>query len=203
VKIKKGRYGPYISIGSISVRIPRGEQPESITLQRCFELMREQGKEVLDKKTKDKKSDEIDPKSIIREFEKYPSVKIINGRFGVYAMVGKKNIRLPKEIDIHTVSAEKIIALQIEQEAKEPVKSKKKEEKIASINIIRHFPLNPNVKICNGPKGPYVLVGKDEVKIPASTNPTMMSLEQCLSLHRLHVMDKARKAAKKATKPKK
>lgn len=203
VRIIKGRFGPYIAIGKVSVRIPRGEQPESLTLTRCFELMREQGKEIPEKKSKDKKDTEIDPKSIVREFEKYPSVKIINGRFGIYAVVGKKNVRLPKDVDIHTISAEKIIALQVEQETKEPVKTKKKEEKIESINVIRHFPLNPNVKICNGPKGPYVLVGKDEVKIPTTTNPTMMTLEQCLSLHRLYVLEKTRKAAKKSVKPKK
>lgn len=202
VKIIKGRYGPYIAIGKISVRIPRGETPETITLERCFELQKEQGKEIPEKKSGKKGEQVLDPKTIVREFEKYPSVKIINGRYGLQAIVGKKAVKLPKGVDINTISAERIIAMQVEQETKEQPKKKQKEEKIESINIIKHFPLNPNVKVVSGPKGPYILVGKDEVKIPSTTNPTMMTLEQCLSLHRIAALEKARKTAKRALKTK-
>lgn len=202
VRIIKGRFGPYISIGKITVRIPRGEAPETITLTRCFELQKEQGKDIPEKKSGKKTEPALDPKTIVREFEKYPSVKIVNGRYGLQAIVGKKAVRLPKDADINTISAERIIALQVEQETKEQPKKKQKEEKIESINIIKHFPLNPNVKVVSGPKGPYILVGKDEVKIPSTTNPTMMTLEQCLSLHRLTALEKARKTAKRALKTK-
>lgn len=205
VRIVKGRFGPYIAIGKISVRIPRGEAPESITLNRCFELQREQGKDIPEKKSGKKAEQELDPKTIVREFEKYPSVKIVNGRYGLQALVGKKTVRLPKDVDINTITAERIINLQVEQETKEQPKkvTKQKQEKIEAINIIKHFPLNPNVKVVSGPKGPYVLVGKDEVKIPSTTNPTMMTLEQCLSLHRIQALEKARKTAKRALKTKK
>jgi DNA topoisomerase-1 len=38
VRVLNGRWGPYISFGKKNVRIPKGEDPESLTYQRCFEL---------------------------------------------------------------------------------------------------------------------------------------------------------------------
>lgn len=42
VRIIKGRFGPYITDGSRRGKIPRGEEPESLSLARCEELLAEQ-----------------------------------------------------------------------------------------------------------------------------------------------------------------
>lgn len=38
VKVLKGRYGPYISIGKENYRIPKGKAPESLTLDDCLKI---------------------------------------------------------------------------------------------------------------------------------------------------------------------
>lgn len=39
VQILRGRYGPYITDGSKNARIPKGREPESLTLEECQELL--------------------------------------------------------------------------------------------------------------------------------------------------------------------
>ncbi|HOW31231.1 MAG TPA: topoisomerase C-terminal repeat-containing protein, partial [Bacteroidales bacterium] len=38
VKVLKGRFGPYISIGKENYRIPKGKAPESLTLEDCLKI---------------------------------------------------------------------------------------------------------------------------------------------------------------------
>ncbi len=38
VRVLKGRYGPYISIGKSNYKIPKNKEPESLTLNECLEL---------------------------------------------------------------------------------------------------------------------------------------------------------------------
>jgi DNA topoisomerase-1 len=44
VKILKGRYGPYISIGRNNYRIPKDKDPESLTYKECMEIAETSGK---------------------------------------------------------------------------------------------------------------------------------------------------------------
>lgn len=39
VEVLRGRYGPYISYGTSNYKIPKGEDPESLTLERCLEII--------------------------------------------------------------------------------------------------------------------------------------------------------------------
>lgn len=39
LKLYKGRYGPYISYGSKNIKLPEGESPDEITLERALELI--------------------------------------------------------------------------------------------------------------------------------------------------------------------
>ena len=48
IVILKGRYGPYITDGSINARIPKDQEPSDLTLEQCQELI----KESAEKKTK-------------------------------------------------------------------------------------------------------------------------------------------------------
>ena len=38
VKVIKGRFGPYISVGKKNVKIPKDIAPEDLTLEKCLEL---------------------------------------------------------------------------------------------------------------------------------------------------------------------
>ena len=38
VKVLRGRYGPYISIGKKNFKIPKGTEPESLSLEDCIRI---------------------------------------------------------------------------------------------------------------------------------------------------------------------
>jgi DNA topoisomerase-1 len=39
IKVKKGRFGPYVTDGSVNAKIPKGTAPESLTLNECIALI--------------------------------------------------------------------------------------------------------------------------------------------------------------------
>lgn len=43
IQVKNGRYGPYISKGKSNYKIPKGTEPESLTLEDCKEIISKQG----------------------------------------------------------------------------------------------------------------------------------------------------------------
>ena len=54
VKIKEGRWGPYITNGKINVSVPKGMKPESLTEEECVALLTEKQKKKKGKKRKNK-----------------------------------------------------------------------------------------------------------------------------------------------------
>ena len=48
--------------------------------------------------------------------------------------------------------------------------------------LIKDFAENPEVQVLNGRFGPYIVVGKKNVKIPKGEEPTELTLERCLEL---------------------
>jgi DNA topoisomerase-1 len=77
-----GRFGPYLKFGALNISIPKDESPTEITLERSIELI------VAKQKFEAEKN--------VKIFED-SSVKILNGRYGVYITDGKKNAKIPKE----------------------------------------------------------------------------------------------------------
>ena len=47
---------------------------------------------------------------------------------------------------------------------------------------IKEFPENPAVKVMNGQYGPYLSVGKRNVRIPKDVDPASLTLDDCLKL---------------------
>jgi DNA topoisomerase-1 len=54
-------------------------------------------------------------------------------------------------------------------------------QKIAE-NTIKTYEEDPSVKVLKGRWGPYIVVGKQNVRIPKDTNAEALTLEDCLQL---------------------
>jgi DNA topoisomerase I len=97
VSIGKGRFGPYIKIGSAYVNIPRGEDPLTIDVERVKVLVAESKQAAANK--------------IIREYPENTNVKVLNGRYGPYIQIGKRNVKIPKGTEPSTLSLEDCLKL--------------------------------------------------------------------------------------------
>jgi len=92
------------------------------------------------------------------------------GRFGPYVLHAKKFVSLKKTDDPAHITIERAIEL-IE------------EKRIEGANrTIKSFDERPDVLVLNGRFGPYIAVGKSNIKIPKTMEPANLTLEDCLKL---------------------
>ena len=91
------------------------------------------------------------------------------GRFGPYVRHDGKFVSLGK-LDPHAITLDQSIEL---------IKMKREED---ANRIIKEFSENKDVQVLNGRYGPYIKVGKKNVKIPKDTEPSELTLEECLKL---------------------
>ena len=89
------------------------------------------------------------------------------GRFGPYIKIGSQFISI-KPLDPHSINL---------KEALEVYEEKKSKDKAKNIKIF-----NDNLKILNGPYGPYVTDGKKNVRIPKSINAAKINEEEAQKL---------------------
>jgi DNA topoisomerase-1 len=92
------------------------------------------------------------------------------GRFGPYVKHNGKYYSLAKTDNLSTIDQARAIEL---IEAKRKVEANK---------FIKEFAENESVKVVNGMYGPYIQIGKRNVKIPKGTEPADLTLEECLAL---------------------
>lgn len=92
------------------------------------------------------------------------------GRFGPY--VRHKNLfaSLPREEDPLSVDLDRAIEL---------IEAKRKAD---AEKYIKVFDKNEDVQVLKGRYGPYIKVGKKNVKIPKDKEPSELTLEECLEL---------------------
>ncbi|MFN4986337.1 MAG: type I DNA topoisomerase [Ignavibacteria bacterium] len=126
---------------------------------------------------------------VIGLFEDYP-MEVKLGRFGPYIEHNKAFYSLPKEDDPYSVQGPRGIEVIL-------ARRQKIEE-----NTIKIFPEDDNVKILKGRWGPFIKVGKQNVRIPKDTDAASLTLEECLQLALQQAPAKApaKKAAKTAAK---
>lgn len=82
--IRIGRYGPYIQHGNDFYALDKGDDPSSIDVDRCIELI--------------EKKREKDKQKLIKDFPDH-GLQILNGRWGPYIKSSTKNVRIPKTIE--------------------------------------------------------------------------------------------------------
>jgi DNA topoisomerase I len=156
ISVKLGKFGPYAQIGDLEDE----EKPIFASLkkgQRLETIGLEEALELF---------------KLPREiglFEENP-MKVAIGKFGPYIQHDSKFYSLGKDDDPYTITAERGVEI---------IEAKRKAD--AERNI-KTFAENPEVKVLNGRYGPYIVVGKKNVKIPKGKAPELLTLEECLEL---------------------
>lgn len=97
-------------------------------------------------------------------------VKANIGRYGPYVMHKGKFASIPKDEDPYSIELER---------AKELILEKRKAD---AEKFIKTFEENENVQVLKGKWGPYIKVGRKNVKIPKDKDPAELTLEECLEL---------------------
>ncbi len=101
VVVAIGRFGPYVRHDSkfVSIKEKDGDDPLTIELPRCIELIEEKR--------------QADIEKFIKSFdEEEPLIEILKGRWGPYIKIEKKNVKIPKDIDPLTLTREDCLKLE-------------------------------------------------------------------------------------------
>ncbi|MCU0443301.1 MAG: type I DNA topoisomerase [Microscillaceae bacterium] len=158
-----GRFGPYIRHDGNFYSLGKTDDPYSITEERAIEII--EAKRL------------ADSQKLIKSFPQNPDVQVLNGRFGPYIKVGKENIKIPKGKKPEDLTLEECLELAEAKPEKASAKTSVKAE-----NIIKSFAENANVQVLNGRYGPYIKIGKENIKIPKGKKAEDLTLQECLDL---------------------
>ncbi|MFD1820695.1 DNA topoisomerase I [Pseudarcicella hirudinis] len=150
-----GKLGPYIRHDDKFTSLAPTDDPFTITEERAIELI-----------TEKRQSEANDS---LGDFEGSP-VSTGKGRFGPYVKHDGKFVSLPKTDSLTTITLERAIEIILAKRNQEANK------------YIKEFPENESVKVVNGMYGPYIQIGKRNIKIPKDTEAASLTLEDCLKL---------------------
>jgi DNA topoisomerase-1 len=150
-----GKFGPYVKHDNKYVSLTKEDDPYTITEERAVELIQQKRAE-----------------SVSEALGEYEGTLVATGkgRFGPYVKHNDKYISIPRNEQLATLTLDRAIELIL---AKRQAEANK---------YIKEFPENPAVKVVNGQYGPYLAVGKRNVKIPKDVDPATLTLEQCLEM---------------------
>jgi DNA topoisomerase-1 len=106
----KGRFGPYVKHHGKYYSLGKTDQLSSLTQERAIEL-------ILAKRN-------MEANKFIKEFAEIEAVKIVNGMYGPYIQIGKRNVKIPKGTEPASLTLEECLALG--DAAPAPKKARKK-----------------------------------------------------------------------------
>ena len=175
VSIRMGRYGPYVIIGDIESEekpsfhgIPPGMKMDEITIEDVIEITQL-------------------PRFLGQDSEGI-EYSVNRGRFGPYVMYvekidesslkkGKKKLPKPKAKYVSLESSDDPYTVTFER-AIELVENKKRADAEKQIQV---FP-EAGLEVLNGRYGPYITDGKKNAKIPKDSDPSKLTLEECVKI---------------------
>lgn len=110
VKVNKGRFGPYVQIEKtfVSIKEENGDTLDNMTIERAIVLIEQKREE--------------DKNKIIKTFDEDENMQLLNGRYGAYLKIGRKNYRLPKDVEPAELTYEQCVEIAENQ----PKKGKRK-----------------------------------------------------------------------------
>ncbi|MBI35381.1 MAG: DNA topoisomerase I [Flavobacteriales bacterium] len=115
VKSNIGRFGPYVQNGSLFASIPKEEDPLDITFDRALELIAAKKK--------------ADAEKFINSFEHEDGeIQVLNGRWGPYIKQGRKNYKIPKDVEAKDLAFDEVLHI-MKNQPKKAIKRKSTKKK--------------------------------------------------------------------------
>ncbi len=84
----KGKFGPYLKYGVRNIKMPRGKDPLTISLEECEALINQEPVEKA-------------AQTVLKDFG---DIKLINGRYGPYLKKDTSNFKIPKGTDVESLT---------------------------------------------------------------------------------------------------
>ena len=156
LSVKIGKYGPLAQIGTVEEE----EKPTFASLRRYQSIESISFEEALELFKLPREAGEFEGKVMT----------VAIGRFGPYIRHDGAFYSLPKTDDPMDVSTERAIEI---------IEEKREVEKNRVIQILGN---DGEIQVLNGRFGPYFTRDKVNYKIPKTTDPTTLTLENCLEL---------------------
>ena len=107
-----GKYGPYVKHDGKFYSLEKTDDPMAVTTERLVEIIEAKRK--------------LDSNRLIREYDENPDAKVVNGRYGPYITFGKRNIKIPKDMEPADLTYADVLKLAEGQEDKPAPKARKK-----------------------------------------------------------------------------
>jgi DNA topoisomerase-1 len=155
IVIGAGKLGPYIKHNGKFTSLPDTEDPFTIEIDAAISVL---------------KAAHVAAEAEGLGYFEEELISTGKGRFGPYVKHNGKYFSLGKTDSLTSITQERAIEIIL---AKRNLEANK---------FIKEFPENEQVKIVNGMYGPYIQIGKRNVKIPKDQVPAELTLEQCLEL---------------------
>lgn len=189
--LKSGRFGVYVQRGNAApvkgekprrASIPKGNNPQTLTLERAIQLL-----------------------SLPREVGLHPEdgkpITAGLGRFGPFILHEGTYANLPVPEDVFTIGLNHAVTLLADKRAKGGSK-RFGAEQAALKDLGKHPDDGEPIKVLSGRYGPYIKWGKVNATVPKEIAPEAITLEQALPLLAAKAPAKKTKApAKKAAAP--
>ena len=155
VSVGVGRFGPYVRYDGTFESIPKTDDPYSITLERCIELL----------EGKMKKNAERTP-HLVGHFDG-KEILAAAGRYGPYIKYDGKNYTLDKNMSLNDLTEEQAVEIIQNKETR---------------NVLISYSEDANLKVMNGRYGPYITNGTDNFKIPKDMVANKLTYQDCLKI---------------------
>jgi len=156
LSVRIGRFGPVVQIGTAEDE----EKPLFASLRKNQSMETITLEEALELFKLPRNTGEFEGKTIT----------VAVGRFGPYIKHDNKFISIPKGNDPLKISLEECISL---------IEAKRESDKM---KLIQKFEEDESIEILNGRFGPYIKKDGNNYRIPKSTDPKNLTLEDCLKL---------------------
>ena len=153
--IGAGKMGPYIKHDDKFTSLPQHEDPFTVTEARAIQILNE--KRV------------ADAGSALGILEDEP-ISTGKGRFGPYVKHAGKFYSLGRTDSLETINFERAVEI---------IEKKRNAE---ANKYVKEFLENESIKVLNGMYGPYIQIGKRNMKIPKDMKPEDLTLEDCIRL---------------------